>query len=182
MDLGSKKGTSLTFILGAGALLPVALVARAEVYLSPDQAVQVLFPSGKFERREVSLSPDQISAIEKASHETVRGKQLVVYVNAKKEAVFIDQVLGKHELITIAVGIGSDGSVHGVEILEYRETYGYQVRNADWRKQFVGKTKDAPLRIDSDIKNISGATLSSAHIANGVRRLLRTYETLHTGF
>lgn len=164
--------------LGLGLLTPVAIVAHASIYLSEDQAAQVIFPAKKLERKEITLNADQIAAIEKASGEKVRSPKLVAFVGSDKDAVFIDQVLGKHEFITIAVGIASDGTIRGVEILEYRETYGGQVRNPDWRKQFTGKTATAPLKINSDIKNISGATLSSVHVTGGTRRLVRTYESL----
>ena len=60
--------------------------------------------------------------------------------------------------------------------MQYHESYGYQVRNPEWRKQFVGKTSAAPLKLDQDIKNISGATLSTKHIADGVKRVLATYD------
>jgi Na+-transporting NADH:ubiquinone oxidoreductase subunit NqrC len=60
--------------------------------------------------------------------------------------------------------------------MEYRESYGYEVRDAKWRAQFTGKTARAPLRLDQDIKNISGATLSSRHVTEGVRRVLAFYE------
>ena len=68
--------------------------------------------------------------------------------------------------------------MRGVEILDYRETYGGEVRNANWRRQFVGKRPGSALRLDQDIKNISGATLSSRHVTDGVRRLLVTYQML----
>jgi Na+-translocating ferredoxin:NAD+ oxidoreductase RnfG subunit len=165
--------------LSVGVIAPIAIVARADVYLSDEQAATLIFPGAKLARREITLTDDQITTIEKGSGETVRNKKLIAWVGQAKEAVFIDQVLGKHEFITIAVGIDAAGSVKGVEILEYRETYGYQVRNADWRKQFQGKDKTAHLKLNDDIKNISGATLSSAHVTAGVRRLLNTYGALH---
>ena len=84
----------------------------------------------------------------------------------------VDEVIGKHEYITYAVGLNATGAVQGIEIMEYRETYGGEVRNPKWRAQFVGQTKNATLQLDKDIKNISGATLSSRHITEGVRRLL----------
>ena len=59
-----------------------------------------------------------------------------------------------------------------IEILDYRETHGGEIRLAAWRRQFVGKTAQAPVKLDQDIKNISGATLSSKHITGGVKRLL----------
>ncbi len=88
----------------------------------------------------------------------------------------VDEVIGKHEYITYAVGLSADGAVRGLEIMEYRESYGGEVRDPKWRAQFTGKTKSAPLQLDKDIQNISGATLSSRHIADGVRRLLALYD------
>ena len=39
----------------------------------------------------------------------------------------------------------------------------------------VGKSAASPLKVGSDIRNISGATLSSLHVAEGVKRILATY-------
>ena len=84
----------------------------------------------------------------------------------------MDEVVGKHEFITYAVGLTPDGKVRGLEILAYRETHGYQIRNPEWRQKFVGKTLSDPLKLDEDIPNISGATLSCYNVTNGVKRLL----------
>lgn len=84
----------------------------------------------------------------------------------------VDEVIGKHELITYAVGIGADGAVRGVEIMDYRESRGGEVRDPRWRAQFNGKRNASALRLDDDIQNISGATLSCRHITEGVKRLL----------
>jgi Na+-translocating ferredoxin:NAD+ oxidoreductase RnfG subunit len=181
--------------LGTLSLVPLAIVAHAEVYMTDEAAVQSIFPAaqvspaaasspgapnvkGKFVRKELTLSSDQIAVIEKNSGEKVYNPKLTFFENGTKDIVFIDQVLGKHEFITIAVGINHNGSVQGIQVLEYRETYGSQVRGPEWRKQFVGKTTASELKIGSDIKNISGATLSSVHITAGVRRLVRTYDNI----
>jgi Na+-transporting NADH:ubiquinone oxidoreductase subunit NqrC len=66
--------------------------------------------------------------------------------------------------------------VRGIEILEYRESYGHEVRMAAWRKQFAGKSIADPLQLDQDIRNISGATLSCRHVTAGVKRLLALHE------
>lgn len=84
-------------------------------------------------------------------------------------------MVGKHEFITYAVALNANGSVREIEIMDYRESYGYEVRNPEWRKQFVGKTTADPLLLNEDIRNISGATLSSRHVTDGVKRVLATY-------
>ena len=81
-----------------------------------------------------------------------------------------------YEYITYAVGINANGTVKQIEILQYNESYGYEVREASWRAQFVGKSAGSTLQLNADIKNISGATLSCRHITDGVKRLLSLYE------
>jgi len=86
--------------------------------------------------------------------------------------VIVDSVLGKFEQIDYAVALDGAGKVLAVEILTYREGHGAEVRLSAWRNQFVGKSAADPLRLGSDIANISGATLSCTHITDGVHRLV----------
>ena len=156
----------------------VCLQAHAEIYMTDSQAATLLFPQEKLTRKQVELTQAEADSIEQGSGEKVRSKQLSLFEsNVKGNLVFIDQVLGKHEFITYAVGI-SNGKVAGIEIIEYRESYGQKVREEEWRKQFVGKEKSAKFKLNDDIKNISGATLSSAHVTAGVKRILHSYEKL----
>jgi Na+-translocating ferredoxin:NAD+ oxidoreductase RnfG subunit len=84
-------------------------------------------------------------------------------------------VVGKHLLIDYAVALTPAGAVHSVEILQYRESYGGEIRSASWLAQFVGKTSSSALKINGDIRNIAGATLSSTHVTEGVKRVLSAY-------
>jgi len=68
------------------------------------------------------------------------------------------------------------GAVRGVEILDYRETRGGEVARPPLARAIVGKRNGAPLALDNDIQNISGATLSCRHVTEGVRRLLALHE------
>ena len=86
--------------------------------------------------------------------------------------VIVDNVIGKHEFITYAAAISPDGHVLGIEVMTYRETKGSQVREARCRDRFRGKTLADPFRLEQDIPNISGATLSCRNITDGVKRLL----------
>ena len=161
-------------------IAPVVLSAStsgyATTYLTVEQAQAAIFPGATFSAAPVTLTSAQRKAIEKAGGVRVRLNQVRAWRVEGGGWFLVDEVLGKHEFITYAVGLGADGAVRSVEIMDYRETYGGEVRNPKWRAQFTGKTAAAPLKLDADIKNISGATLSSRHIADGVKRLLITHD------
>ncbi len=168
-------------------ILPVAAVAvaapaAATVYLTIPAAQRALFPGARFVDHSLALTDAQRKTIARAARAPGYDKvQRVWEVRAgdRRAGWFIvDRVIGKHEYITYAVALDLDGAVRGIEILDYRETYGGEIRNSNWRRQFVGKRPGAALKLDHDIRNISGATLSSRHVTDGVRRLLVTYQML----
>lgn len=166
--------------LSSGILLmpimaAVAPAAMATVYLSPEQALAAIFPdqkAGDFKASTLQLTKEQRKAVTASTGLSVRDKEIKVWTAGNGSQMYVDQVVGKHEFITFGVGIGSDGKVRGVEILEYKETYGGEVRRPEWRKQFKGKKLGDPLKLGGDITNISGATLSSHSVTEGVKRLL----------
>lgn len=138
---------------------PAALTvpaAHATVYLSVEQAQQSLFAGASFTALDL-------------------GRRERVWRVSTGGWFIVDQVLGKHELITYALGMDPQGRARGIEILEYRESHGGEVRDAAWRAQFAGKSAADPLQLDRDIRNISGATLSCQHVTDGIRRLLAVY-------
>lgn len=161
-------------------LLPVAaptipVPARATVYLTVAQAQTLMFPGAAFTADFRTLTDGEAEAIERASDVNVRHRTLRVWRVSTGGWFIADEVVGKHDFIPFALALTPDGAVKSLEILEYRETYGGQVRDESWRAQFTGKRNGARLRLNDDIRNISGATLSSRHIADGVKRLLATY-------
>jgi Na+-translocating ferredoxin:NAD+ oxidoreductase RnfG subunit len=158
----------------------IALTAHAEVYLSQEQAVQAIFPHAAMKKSVASLSGPLAEKLRQAFPGDRREPTLTAWQDDRGNSVYVDQVIGKHELITYAVGIDTSGKIKGVEILEYRESYGQQVRTPKWRAQFTGKDKNSPLALDNDIQNISGATLSSRHVTDGVRRVLAIHELRKT--
>jgi hypothetical protein len=163
------------FLFVPVAVAVISAPAYAKVYLSVEQAQQLLFPGATFTQQPVSLTDAQVKAIEKASDTNVLNRRPQVWKVSTGGWIIADQVVGKHEFIPIVVALDSAGAVKGIEILEYREAYGEEVRNPNWLAQFTGKHNGDTLRLTKDIQNISGATLSSKHITDGVRRLLATY-------
>jgi hypothetical protein len=155
----------------------IAPSAFAVQYLTIDQAQKAIFPGKSFTATLVKLTGSQRKAIEQASGVRVLRDEQQVWRVSGGGWFIVDEVVGKHEFITYAAGLTADGSVKQIEIMDYRETYGGQIRDQKWRFQFVGKTSRSTLKLDSDIKNISGATLSCRHITDGIKRLLAFYET-----
>jgi Na+-translocating ferredoxin:NAD+ oxidoreductase RnfG subunit len=127
----------------------------------------------------VNRSAD-IEAIQRLSGQQVRtrGEQVWKAFSGERFVGFfiLDYVIGKHLVIDYAVSLEADGRVRRVDVLEYRESYGGEIRSASWLAQFVGKRSGSTLELNKDIRNISGATLSSRHVTEGVRRVLALYE------
>jgi Na+-translocating ferredoxin:NAD+ oxidoreductase RnfG subunit len=168
-------------------LAPAAIFSAASPqciaaqYMTLEQAQGLIFAQAQeFVFAPVTLTPDQVERIEHQSGARVRTPQQQVWQarsGGKLVGWFIlDQVIGKHELITYGLGINLDGSMRQFQIIDYREAYGYQVRNLTWRDQFVGKTAGDPLEVGTDIVNISGATMSCRHVTEGIKRLLVFYQ------
>jgi H+/Na+-translocating ferredoxin:NAD+ oxidoreductase subunit G len=93
----------------------------------------------------------------------------------------VDEEQGLHQPITFATRLSPRGIVERVEIMVYREPRGDEVRDPRFRKQFEGKGAQDPMRLNRDIDAVSGATVSSASLAVGVRRATILVEELALG-
>jgi len=173
-----RRAARLLWVAPSALVVAGPLPASAAVYLTVDEAQQAIFPGLAMEGVVIELTADESAEIGRLGGQRVRRSRLELRRGSAGELLFVDRVLGKHEEITYALGISGDGVVAGVEILEYRETYGGEIRNDDWRRQFVGKRAGDPLVLGGDVDNISGATLSCRHVTDGIRRLLATREVL----
>lgn len=140
------------------AAIAIALPAYAYQYATVGSAQQQAFPGAEFQE----VHPGRI-------WKALSGGRLAGYF-------FVDHVIGKHLYIDYSVALGADGRVRRVEILT-RESYGFEVANAGWLAQFVGKSGGSALAVGQDIRNITGATLSSRHVTEGVKRILAYYAT-----
>lgn len=160
-------------VIAAVAVAP----AWAADYLTVEQAQRALFPAAQgFAAQPVALNPAQLARIRQVAgtpQRTANPRVWRAMAGGRTLGWFlVDDVIGKHEFITYATAISPDGKVLGVEILSYRESKGGQVRDPRWRAKFQGKTLGDPFRLEKDVPNISGATLSCRNITDGVKRLL----------
>jgi hypothetical protein len=160
-------------------LFPAAVIAAqvpgaawAEHYLTLGQAQALLFPGATFEPAFLTLGDSEREAIVEDAQVTVWNRDVKVWKVSTGGWFFLDQVLGRDDWISYAVALDEKGVVKGVEILECLENWNGITLPA-WRKQFIGaRYKKFDL---FKIQVISGATLSSNHVAEGVKRLLTTH-------
>lgn len=90
---------------------------------------------------------------------------------------------GYHGDITAMFGIGPDGKISGVEVLEHTETQGLGERivTPEFRQQFAGKSGVLNLvkggaNTEQDIEALAGATVSSTAMTNAANAALAAYE------
>jgi hypothetical protein len=151
----------LSWTAPAAVVMSIAAPAHATQYMSVGEAQKSAFPSA------TNFTEVQAGRVWKAQ----AGDRIVGYF-------YYDHVVGKHLLIDYSVAVEPNGHVRKVDILNYRESYGGEVHDASWLQQFVGKSSQSAVQINSDIRNISGATLSSTHLTEGVRKVL-AYHASH---
>ena len=148
-----------------------------DVYLTEEQALKILFPTAqKIHPEELRLTPEQKIRIQdqigwKFPEESF--KAFTAQSNGTVDGyAVIQETIGKHRPITYIVGVSPEGKVFDVEIMVYRESKGSEVRRKRFNAQYEGKTAQDPIRINKDIINITGATMSVRSVSAGVKRAL----------
>ncbi len=174
MDM-HRRSLLKTLLLAAGGLVSTGGHAFAKTYLTVEQAQKTLCKGSVPKMATISLTKEQMKSIQQASKVRVRNSTVNAWRTPEGGWFIVDQIIGKHEYIDMAVALSSSGKVTGVEILEYRESYGHEIINPKWLAQFIGRGPGERLEIDRDIRNISGATLSSVHVTEGINRLTETW-------
>jgi hypothetical protein len=149
----------------------------AEVFLTEEDALKLMFPQSERIRKEVlTLSTEKKLYIEERIGWKFPEDSFEIYVGETGRQVdgyaLVQNTIGKHKPMTYMVGIDTRGRVSNVELLVFREARGSEVRTKRFNVQYEGKTVLDPVRINKDIINISGATMSVRSLSAGVKRVL----------
>ena len=155
----------------------IALGAHAEVYLTKDEALDLVLGSEcemKYERRKLDASLlEQLDELGLANEELTEAN---FFICSKDGAVsgyaLIDSEVGKHLPITYIVGISPEGKVSRVEMMVFREKIGWEAKARSFMQQFEGKDPNDKLKLGSPIRHVTGATISSRSVTKGVNRAL----------
>lgn len=149
-----------------------------QVYLTPAQALEKSFPGETVGTEAVRLTPAQKARVEGRLGWRLERDDYEVHRAPSGTAVIVEEI-GKHKPITFLVKVTPAGAVERVEVLVYREPRGGEVRKPRFLRQLKGKTAGSPLRINRDVVNVTGATLSVRAMAAGVKRVLCILEEVY---
>jgi Na+-translocating ferredoxin:NAD+ oxidoreductase RnfG subunit len=174
-----KWSVGLVTLLIAMALLP--RISFSKVYLTREEALKKVFPqAGKTSKKIVRLNKEQKKRIAQKTGYPISFNYKAVYIveNRGKRLGYgiVDHVKGKERFIKYLVGLDSEGRIKGIEVLTYDETHGSEIRHDYFKKQFIGKGWQDPLRLGVDIDAITGATISCRSITDGVRKIMSFWQ------
>lgn len=152
-------------------------MGQEDVYLTPEEAAKLTFPDSDSIRLEViTLNENQKRLIEERIGWQFPESTFDCYIGESNGKIdgwaFVQNTIGKHKPMTYMVGVDPDGEITNVEVLVYRESRGSEVGKKRFNYQYQGKTVEDPIRINRDVINISGATMSVRSMSAGVKRAL----------
>lgn len=150
---------------------------HAEVFMTEEDAVKLMLPKSQRVRKEVlRLTQPQKELVEQRIGWKFPEDSFDLYIGETGDKVdgyaMVHNTIGKHKHMTYMVGVDAKGACTDVELLVFREAKGSEVGRKRFNVQYEGKTVGDPIRINKDIINISGATMSVRSISAGVKRVL----------
>lgn len=152
-------------------------LGHMEIYFTEDEAAKVMLEDSDTIRREtLTLTTEQKEFVEQRIGWKFPETSFTVYIGETKGQsdgyAIVQNTIGKHRPITYMVGVDKEGEVTNFEVLIYREARGNEIATKRFNYQYQGKDVRDPIRINRDIINISGATMSVRSASAGVKRVL----------
>ncbi len=183
-QLPAEKRDGRTFDEELGRWITQKEIGKEVVYLTEDEAVKMLLPSSASVRMEErQLTSEQKLCIERRIGWKFPETSFTFFIGETNDTIngyaSLQNTIGKYRPITYMVGVTPDAEVSQVEVLIYRESRGAEVRKPRFTYQYNGKESDDPIRINRDIMNITGATMSVRSVSAGVKRALVLTEELY---
>jgi hypothetical protein len=152
-------------------------LSHLEEFMKEEDAVKIMLPKSQRVRKEIiKLSPDKKTHIESRIGWKFPEESFEVYIGETGANLdgfaMVQNTIGKHRHMTYMVGVDAWGRVMDFELLVFREAKGSEVGRKRFNSQYEDKTLQDPIRINKDIINISGATMSVRSLNAGVKRVL----------
>jgi len=148
-----------------------------EEFMTEEEALKLMLPTSQQIRKEtLRLSPDQKHLVESRIGWKFPEESFEVYIGETGASIdgyaMVHNTIGKHKPMTYMVGVDNRGRVTNVELMVFREAKGSEIGRKRFMVQYEDKTVWDPIRINKDIVNVSGATMSVRSLSAGVKRAL----------
>lgn len=150
---------------------------KYEEFMTEEEAVKAILPKSERIRKElIRLSQEKKELIEQRIGWKFPEDSFDLYIGETGDKIdgyaMIHNTIGKYKPMTYMVGVDAKGTCTDVELLVFRDAKGSEVGKKRFNSQYDGKTVTDPIRINKDIINISGATMSVRSMSAGVKRVL----------
>ncbi len=150
---------------------------KYEEFMTEEEALKVVMPKSQLVRKElIRLTPEKKELIEQRIGWKFPEDSFELYIGQTGDKIdgyaMIHHTIGKYKPMTYMVGVDAKGTCTDVELLVFRDAKGSEVRTKRFNSQYEGRTVMDPIRINKDIINISGATMSVRSMSAGVKRVL----------
>jgi len=178
------------------AAIAAPIAAQAEELLSEKDALMRVFQEpAEVSSQWIALSSNQMAQIKARTgmrdvptvlrycavrSTTARTGESAITNDTVCGYTLVHTVDGKHGPIRLMVAVTPELVVIRTEILAFREQRGRSVREQTFLSQFTGKTPADTFVLRSDIDGVTGATVSSHAVAQGVREALIFLSVLTT--
>lgn len=157
---------------------------QPQVFLTEEQALMKVLPDcDEILYDEIILTDDEKNQLQNRLGRKIFENSFITYIgiNTGKVAGYaiITEEVGKFHPYTFIVSVSPKGEIRDIAILVYRESRGAEIAHKRFLHQFKGKSLKSPLRINRDIINITGATMSVVTMCTGVKKVLAVIDQFY---
>ncbi len=150
---------------------------KYEEFMTEEEAVKTILQKSQRVRKElIRLTPEKKELIEQRIGWKFPEESFELYIGETGDKIdgyaMIHNTIGKYKHMTYMVGVDPKGVCTDVELLVFRDAKGSEIGKKRFNSQYDGRTVSDPIRINKDIINISGATMSVRSMSAGVKRVL----------
>ena len=161
------------FALGPAAVLALSQPAPSLALQNQtlEAAQQKLYPGRKLAPADFKLTSEQFARLKSEYKVPAMRPAFKAWRTDEGHWLFLDQVFGLNDVVSYLVAIDGKGTVLGIEILTCAEGFCDNLFTTQWRAQ-LAKQVHGKWEVREAAPIISGATLSSIHIIEGVKKIL----------
>ena len=125
---------------------------------------------------------ENISSVFNSSIYTINSTSDNFYTISESERIIgyliVQSERSKYKKFDYFIIYNNSAEILKVEILNYRESYGFEICNKRWLKQFIGNNSDSEFEFNSKVDGISGATISVNSLRTSIFKQTQTLKRM----